>query len=238
MDLNSRGVQKRRCPEVSHANEGVLDKIRKVMRRVQNQTGCATSTLDLCLRLLHPFLKGVEHVDPVNMKMPRRRPQSPLKLQLHGCVGCNNHVFGPKCHLTHCPKCNFPRNDSEGNPNEVQFFSWFPFCFVPSVSLVLFLQVCWYFPLKEQIGRLIKIPAYRELLMYEQQHRTNVGVMCDIYDSPRWAKIVGPIGDRLDRIVVHASVDGVPAFGRKNCQNIGSVKPINYFVTNLSPWLR
>ena len=106
-------------------------------------------------------------------------------------------------------------------------FPGFPlFCFVPSVSLVLLLQVCWYFPLKEQIGRLIKIPAYRELLMYEQKHRTNVGVMCDIYDSPRWAKIVGPIGDRLERIVVHVAVDGVPAFGRKNCQNISSVKPI------------
>ena len=115
---------KRRRPEASRTVNKQIEQIRKVMRQVQNQTGCATSTLDLCLRLLHPFLKGVEHVDPVNMKMPRRRPQSPLKLQLHGCVGCNNHVFGPKCHLTHCPKCNFPRNDSEGNPNEVQWLGF------------------------------------------------------------------------------------------------------------------
>lgn len=118
MDLNSRGVQKRRCPEASQASHA-LDKIRKVMRRVQNKTGCATATLDLTLSLLHPFLKGCEDVANQNMKMQRRCRQSPLKRQLHGCIRCNDYVFGPKCDLTQCPKCDFSRYNAEGNPNEV-----------------------------------------------------------------------------------------------------------------------
>ena len=89
--------------------------------------------------------------------------------------------------------------------------------------------------------RLLRIPYYRKLLMYEREHRKIKkadDIMCDVYDSPRWRKVVGAIGDRLTRIVLHVSVDAVPAFGRKSCTNISSVKPINYFVANLAPWIR
>ena len=104
-------------------------------------------------------------------------------------------------------------------------------------------QVCWFFPLEEQIRRLLAIKQYRKLLMYEAEHRRitkdlSRHCMSDIYDSPRWNKIAGRMGDDLTRIVLHMSVDGVPAFGRKACKNVGSVKPIQYFVANLAPWLR
>lgn len=49
---------------------------------------------------------------------------------------------------------------------------------------------------------------------------------------------MGPIGNQLSRIVLHSCVDGVPAFDKQNCKNVGSVKPIQYFVGNLAPWLR
>ena len=57
-------------------------------------------------------------------------------------------------------------------------------------------------------------------------------------DRPRWDKTAGPIGNQLGRIVLHSCVDGVPAFGKNNCKNVGSVKPIQYFVANLPPWVR
>ena len=51
--------------------------------------------------------------------------------------------------------------------------------------------------------------TYRELLMYENVHRAKRrgdNYMCDVYDSPRWQQVVGPLGERLDRIVLHACV--------------------------------
>ena len=100
------------------------------------------------------------------------------------------------------------------------------------------LQVCWFFPLREQLKRLIQDDQYRELLMYEKKHREQRRLdnfMCDIYDAPRWEQIVGPLGDVLDRIVLHACVDSCPAHSRKQS---ASVKPLQYFIANLSPRLR
>ena len=80
--------------------------------------------------------------------------------------------------------------------------------------------------------------TYRELLMYENVHRAKRrgdNYMCDVYDSPRWQQVVGPLGERLDRIVIHACVDGCPAHSRKQS---ASVKPLQYFIVNLPPRLR
>ena len=44
----------------------------------------------------------------------------------------------------------------------------------------------WFFPLREQLKRLIQDDQYRELLMYEKKHRQQRrqdNFMCDIYDS-------------------------------------------------------
>ena len=190
----------------------------KQMSLVKNITGCATSTLDQVLKHLQPFLKGCEEVK--NFKMPRVREykRSPFKLRLTGCVGCDDHVFGPRSVEQVCPRCAHPRYNDKGKPHEV----------------------VWYFPLREQLRSLLHVPVYRQLLMYENQHRRTRRTscphhMCDIYDSPRWAKVVGPPGDRLTRIVLHACVDSCPAHGRKQAT---SVKPFQYFVCNLPPWLR
>ena len=174
--------------------------------------------MDCVLHHLQPFLKGCEQVK--NLRMPRvwARTASIFKLRLTGCVGCNNHVFGPHSRDRVCPQCQHPRYNAKGQFNEL----------------------CWYFPLREQLRALLRIRAYRKLLMYEQQHRrirraSRSHYMCDIYDSSRWAKVAGPTGDRLTRVVLHACVDGCPAHGRKQA---ASVKPFQYFIMNLPPWLR
>jgi len=59
--------------------------------------------------------------------------------------------------------------------------------------------------------------------------------MCDIYDAPRWQQVAGPPGTHLTRVVLHACVNGCPAYGRKQSY---SVKPFQYFICNLPPWLR
>ena len=195
-----------------------LEQVLREMRKVQSITGCATSTLNLVLQHLQPFLEGLQHVKKLQMPRVRSRVQSRFKRRLHGCVGCHNHVFGPDCKDRVCPGCGHSRYDVKGVPNEV----------------------CWYFPLREQIREMIKIPSFRNLLMYERQHRRTRGSACspfmsDIYDSPRWQKVAGPQGDRLTRVVLHGCVDGCPAYGR---MQTGSVKPFQYWIANLPPWLR
>ena len=194
--------------------------IRRELRIVQRQSGCSTRTLNLVLQRLQPFLKGCEGEPSIKMNEVRTRKESPVKRRLSGCVGCNKFVFGPEDKSTECPKCAHPRYDEKGKLNEV----------------------CWFFPLKNQLSRLLKIAKYRQYLMYEREHITNTrrtsDYMCDIYDSPRWHKVVGAMGNRLTRIVLQMCVDGVPAFAKQNCKHVGSVKPIQYFVANLAPWLR
>ena len=188
------------------------------MRRVQNLTNCSTSTLNLVLKHLQPFLRGLEKVSGLQMGRMRCRKLSKFKRVLHGCVGCNDHVFGPRSRDRACPKCGQARYNDSGKPNEV----------------------CWYFPLREQIRSYLQIPAYRELLLYEQTHRRlrrchSDDFMCDIYDSPRWEQVAGPPGPTLTRIVIHGCVDSCPAYDR---EQVESVKPVQYFFANLPPWLR
>ena len=194
------------------------EQVIKEMRKVQNITGCTTATLDCVLQHLQPFLKGCEEVKNLRMPRVRARKASPFKLRLTGCVGCHNHVFGPHSRERVCPQCAHPRYNAKGQPHEI----------------------CWYFPLREQLRSLFKIRAYRKLLMYEKEHRRIRRAscphhMCDIYDAPRWAKKAGPPGERLTRVVLHGCVDSCPAYGRRQS---ASVKPYQYFVGNLPPWLR
>ena len=111
--------------------------------------------------------------------------------------------------------------------------------------IMIVIQVCWFFPMKEQLRRLLQIGNYVDLLMYERQHRAcrDAGddYMCDIYDSPRWHKVAGPLSARSgrpNRVVIHFCVDGVNAFAKGRHEQTSTVKPIQYFIANLPPWLR
>ena len=111
---------------------------------------------------------------------------------------------------------------------------------------MLCMQVCWYFPLTQQLQALLKLGNYRELLMYEREHRherRDDDFMCDLYDSPRWQTLAGPLcsdvrNRSLDRIVLHMCVDGVEAFAHGRQASGSTVKPIQYWIGNLPPWLR
>ena len=96
-----------------------LEQVRAQLRIVQNKTGCATSVLNLVLEKLKPYLKGVEKHSVVKMRRVRARQKNEIKQQLHGCVGCHGHVFGPSCRVKQCPQCGHPRYDRRGNPHEV-----------------------------------------------------------------------------------------------------------------------
>ena len=140
--------KRRHCDDVDSIDERV-NAVRKALRHVQNLSNCATSTLDLVLKHLQPFLKGLEKVKGLKMRAVRSRCKSRSKKTLHGCIGCNQHVFGPTSRERVCPQCGNARYNNAGKPNEI----------------------CWYFPFREQIRRLINMPVYRELLMHEKTHR-------------------------------------------------------------------
>ena len=217
----SKKKKRRHCDDDDNAScDDRINEVFAEMRKIQIDTNCPTSTLDLILSRLQPFLKGLENVKDLKMQRVRAR-QSRFKRCLHGCVDCNDHVFGPNDLDRSCPKCGHDRYDDKVKANEV----------------------CWFFPLREQIKILLGIPVYRHLLMYERTHRqvrrsSGGPFMCDIYDAPRWQRVAGPLCDRdgqLSRIVIQGCVDGCPAYGR---MQVLSFKPLQYFVGNLAPWLR
>jgi len=184
------------------------------MRQIQRATGCATTTLNMALDVLKPHLK----VDQLNVRGVDKRMcknGGAHALKLNGCVGndCDGHVYLPSSPLMTCPKCGHPRLNARGKPNEV----------------------CWYFPLREQLRELLKSPRFRELLMHEVRRNRNPALMSDVYDTPRWREVMGPPTANLSRIAIQMCVDGIPAYKRQSC---GSVKPLQSMMLSLAPWLR
>lgn len=79
-------------------------------------------------------------------------------------------------------------------------------------------QVCWYFPLTNQIKRLLKSKLYSHYLKYEFHRREqNENYMADVYDTPRWAQVAGKMtSDRVTRVVLQLCVDAFPWSSRKH----------------------
>ena len=117
-----------------------------------------------------------------------------IVLQWHGCVRCNDYVFGAENAMLRCPKCGHPRFNQKKQPNEV----------------------FWYLPLKDQIGKLLQNKKYRELLMWETRRGKNSKYLCDVYDTPRWKQVAGEPTDHLTRIVYQICVDAFPWQSRKH----------------------
>ena len=104
------------------------DEICVALRRVQKKTGCSTKTLNLVHEALRPYLRaqfdGPLKVSHATKKIAGR--SGAVILRLHGCVGCHEHVFMPKCRARLCPKCQSPRYQANGKPKEVSMVSWVP----------------------------------------------------------------------------------------------------------------
>ena len=183
------------------------------LRKVQRLTGCTNKTLYVFLEVLEPFLVTgctTKEIKQAEKDLCARSGAKTIKL--NGCVDCN-HIFEPEHEDTECPDCGHPRYDDDGQPNEVGF----------------------YFPMRDQIAGLLSIPPYKELLLHEWRRSKSRSVMSDVYDSPRWRAKMGPPTPTVQRIGIQGCVDSMPAHNRKNA---GSVKPVQYVVLSLPPWLR
>ena len=183
------------------------------LRKVQRLTGCTTKTLYTFLEVLEPFLVTgctSKEIKKAEKELCGRSGANVIKL--NGCVDCT-HIFEPDHEDTVCPHCGHPRYDDDGQPNEVGF----------------------YFPLRDQFNGLLSIPAYREALLHEWRRSKSPSHMSDVYDSPRWREKMGSPTPRLERVAIQGCVDSMPAHNRKNA---GSVKPLQYVVLSLPPWIR
>ena len=47
------------------------------------------------------------------------------------------------------------------------------------------------------------------------QRQPAAGIMTDVYDTPAWKKMMGEVGQVLERIGIHFCIDGIPAFTYK-----------------------
>ena len=86
------------------------------LRQVQRESACTNKTINLVMKAIKPFFSSMEHKSTFVLD----QQYSKTSLLLHGCVGCNEHVFSPGDKELTCPKCNHSRyNEETGKPNEV-----------------------------------------------------------------------------------------------------------------------
>ena len=188
------------------------DLICVALRKVQSKTGCSTRTIKKVYEELEPFIekkksRGFRHVDKL-----MRAVSGAASIRLDGCVGCHSYVFEPQDKQQQCPICEHPRFSDNGKPNET----------------------CTYFPIKTQLRRLLKLPQFRKHLMYEATRQRNDNIYSDVFDTPRWRRIMGVCGEHLTRIGVQLCVDAFTAFAYGGI----SVKPLELIMLNLEPTLR
>ena len=89
------------------------------IRRLQQRTGCTDATCDDIIRTFSNYL-GAKI--PSNFKAADQKIQlkaGAICLRLHGCVGCNKHVFFLKDLEEECPLCGHQRYNVKRKPNEV-----------------------------------------------------------------------------------------------------------------------
>ena len=197
---------------------GDSDEIWLALLKGQRLSGCTTKTLHIMRKVLKPFLVVPEKKNTKSEKQTEKElfEQSGAQLiKLHGCIGqtCSHIFVVPQDKNTHCPLCGQCRYNEKGEPNEV----------------------CFYLPLREQLRSLLRIPIYRRLLLHEWRRPKPRNLMSDVYDAPRWKEKMGPPTEKLERIGLQLCIDSVPAHNRKNA---GSVKPVQYSLLSLPPWIR
>lgn len=192
------------------------DLVHVALRRVQSETGCSTRTLKKAYAALKPFMtararkgRSFRQVDKV-----LRGASGATSMRLNGCIGCHGYVFTPQDASTHCPKCDYPRFSPKGKPNET----------------------CFYFPITTKLRQLLRLPKFQKLLRYEATRPRNRKFWTDVFDTPRWRRVMGVCDneDRTTRIALQLCVDSFTAFAYGGM----SVKPLEFILLNLPPNLR
>lgn len=89
------------------------------LREAQRKCGCTTSTLKTVMKAVEPFCgSGIGGGTNANDEQLFEDGDA-VVLCLHGCVKCNEFVFGPTNNMLRCPKCRHPRFNRAKKPNEV-----------------------------------------------------------------------------------------------------------------------
>ena len=97
------------------------------------------------------------------------------------------------------------------------------------------MERAFYFPIGAQLGKLLKLKSFRDLLLHEYNRTCNSKFMSDVFDSPAWQQIAGLPSAVLTRILLHYCVDAIPAFVIKHSV---SLKPCCFLILGLPPSLR
>ena len=170
--------KKRVRPKKQQSDLTSVQSIFEELRQIQWETNCSTMTLQKFLNALRGRLGrlvkesdelpgSIKHADKLMQSMVRLifcvfllvlvemmnfDTQAGEKHQvLHGCVGCNNKVWGPDDDSDVCELCNGHRYDDKGKAKE----------FVV------------HFPLKERLEKLLKCHQYYMFVRWEGERRTN-----------------------------------------------------------------
>ena len=91
--------------------------------------------------------------------------------------------------------------------------------------------MCWYFPIRRKLKKLLRTRRFRYLCMHEARRSHNRRYCTDVYDSPHWRRVMGPVTQNLERIGLQLCVDAIPAFQHGGL----SVKPLEFMILSLPP---
>ena len=167
---------------------------------------------------------------------------------LHGCPGCDRHVYKPEDEELTCPfvkddgnVCGHARFNASNQPFEVRVFV--PFLFL-CLSLrrvfirhtITFTQKVFYYSMEQRIRAFLRIPGFRSLLEHEytRPRPTNPNVMADVYDGSAWQTFMGPSSSPCNRIGLQGCTDGFQAY----VSGTLSLKPWVFSILSLPPALR
>ena len=109
----------------------------QVLRMAQRKTGCPNKTMKVFANAVQKWARSNGMIDSDSSgeefegeeaDFILKKQANAVVLQLHGCVGCNAHVFLPRDRSLRCPKCSHPRFNSKRKSNEVQtlFARYYP----------------------------------------------------------------------------------------------------------------
>ena len=106
-------------------------------------------------------------------------------------------------------------------------------CYLNKLPL---LQKVFFFPLRERLVALLRVPIFRKMLEYEyrRQKPRNDKIISDVYDGQAWHGFVGSATAPLERIVLQGCMDAIPAF---QCGSL-SLKPMMFSNLSVAPKFR